>query len=406
QSPESLYWMAKVWTKKGQDEEASKTYYKIYSLYPKSELAPEALYNAARLYQINFNFEKAIEIYDVLLRKYPKSDFTEDGAWNLGWIHYRQKRYPEALATFSSFTSSSSTFNSSRATYWKGKTLERLGKTKEASAIYESLSGSVIPSYYSYLAQRKTGIAPNLNSSDPSVEADIDKVSQSKAELLIDFGIFEDAALEITKIEGMAKGSRELAYVSQLYSKANDPYNSIRVAQEIETPYAGKLSYPKGFGETVKSLSARYGVDEFVVYSIIREESRFQERAVSPAGAVGLMQLMPSTGKGTAKEIGISGYHNGMLYTPHANIELGIAYFKKVLEEFDGNIHLALASYNAGPHNVAKWMAKLGDLDLDEFVEEIPFQETRNYVRRVLRSYGAYEAIYGDHTSKEKDETS
>lgn len=406
QSPESLYWMAKIFTKKGQDEEASKTYYRIYSLYPESKLASEALYNAARLYQINLNSEKAIELYDLLLRKYPESEFTEDGAWNLGWIHYRQRKYTQALVTFSSFTSSSSTFNSSRATYWKAKTLEKQGKTKEATAVYESLSRIVIPSYYSYLAQRKTGIVPSLNSAESSIKANINKVNQLKAEILIKLGILEDAALEIKKMEEMAKESRELIYVSQLYSKVNDSYNSIRVVQEIEIPHAGKLSYPQGFGETVKRLSAKYGVDEFVVYSIIREESRFQEKAVSPAGAIGLMQLIPSTGKSTAREVGISGYQTGMLYTPRVNIELGIAYFKKVFDEFGGNVHLALASYNAGPHNVARWMVKLGHLDLDEFVEEIPFYETRNYVRRVLRSYGAYKALYGDHSPQRKSGTS
>jgi Soluble lytic murein transglycosylase and related regulatory proteins (some contain LysM/invasin domains) len=147
-------------------------------------------------------------------------------------------------------------------------------------------------------------------------------------------------------------------------------------------------------------------VDEFVVYSIIREESRFQKDAVSPAGAIGLMQLIPSTGRSTAQEVGINGYQTSMLYVPRVNIELGIFYFKKVFGEFGRNIHLALASYNAGPHNVAKWTVRFAGLDMDEFIEEIPFHETRNYVRRVLRSYGAYKAIYGNQSPKSKSGTS
>jgi soluble lytic murein transglycosylase len=135
-------------------------------------------------------------------------------------------------------------------------------------------------------------------------------------------------------------------------------------------------------------------VDEFLVYSIIREESRFQRDAVSPAGAIGLMQLIPDTGRSTAERVGISGYKTDRLYIPSINVELGVAYFKRVLEDFNGNIYLALGSYNAGPHNVAKWITKLGNLDADEFVEEVPFHETRNYIKRVLRSYGAYKAIY------------
>jgi soluble lytic murein transglycosylase len=92
--------------------------------------------------------------------------------------------------------------------------------------------------------------------------------------------------------------------------------------------------------------------------------------------------------------VGIDGYRTDMLYVPNINIQLGTAYFKKVLEEFDGNVVFALASYNGGPNNVARWVARLGSLDPDEFVEEIPYAETRNYVKKVLRSYGIYKAIY------------
>jgi soluble lytic murein transglycosylase len=386
-SPESLFWMAKISLKFGRYEEASETYYQIYLFYPQSPLAPEAIYNAARLYQINLNFDKAVELYDVLLRKYPQSEFAEDAAWNLGWIHYRRGNYREALATFSSF-------NFPQSTYWRAKILERQGNRGEAFALYQNLARTAFPSYYSYLAQRKTGFVPELNSSGASTGAGVNRVGPGKAEFLIELGIFEDAALEIRKMEERAKTPSELVYVSKLYSRVNDFYNSIRIAQGIDLPEAFRLSYPRGFREAVIGYSAKYNVDEFLVYSIIREESRFQKNAISPAGAIGLMQLIPSTGRTMANEVGISGYNTDMLNIPRVNIELGIAYFKKVLEEFNGNIYLALASYNAGPHNVVKWIARFPNLDFEEFVEEIPFHETRNYVKRVLRSYGVYKAIY------------
>ncbi len=396
-SAESLYWSAKISSKLDRDDEASQAYYQIYRLYPQSALAPEALYNGARLYQINSNFEKAIELYDLLLRKYPQSEFVEDGAWNLGWIYYRSGKYREALATFSSFTASSSTYNSSRAAYWQARTLEKQGNKAEAFAIYENLSRTAFPSYYSYLARRKTGINPSVSSSSISTGETVTKRvawRKERAEFLISLGILEDAVLEIKKIEKEAASASDSISASVLYAKVNDFYDSIRVADAVGLPQANRLSYPQGFDNIVKGFSAKYNVDEFIVYSIIREESRFQRDAVSPANAVGLMQLIPPTGRSTAAEVGISGYNTGMLYVPRVNIELGIAYFKKVLELFNGNVHLALGSYNAGPNNVAKWVVRSPGLDMDEFVEEIPFQETRNYVRRVLRSYGAYKAIY------------
>lgn len=399
-SADSLYWRAKISSKRGRDDEASETYHQIYLFYPQSTLAPEGLYNAARLYQINSDLAKAIDLFDLLLRKYPKSDFTEDGAWNLGWIYYKSAKYREALATFSAFVSSDSPFNSSRASYWKARILEKQGKKAEASAIYESLSRSTIPSYYSYLASKKSGFAQRVNSSSeiPSAESISQRSNwrKQRAEFLIGLGILEDAALEIKKMEEESTGSLESINVSVLYAKVNDFYNSIRVADGVGLPLANRLSYPQGFDNIVKGFSAKYNVDEFIVYSIIREESRFKKDAVSPADAFGLMQLIPSTGRSTAGEVGISGYNSNMLYVPRINIELGIAYFKKVLELFSGRVHLALASYNAGPNNAAKWVVRFPNLDVDEFVEEIPFQETRNYVRRVLRSYGAYKAIYGN----------
>lgn len=397
-SADSLYWMAKISSKLGRDDEASETYYQIYLFYPQSLLAPEALYNGARLFQINSNFEKAIELFNLLLRKYPQSEFVEDGAWNLGWIYYRTGKYREALATFSSFTSSDSTYNSSRATYWRARTLEKQGKKAEASAIYESLSRMASPSYYSYLAQRKIGLTPSVNPSSrvPTEGVITQKASwrKDRAEFLIGLGILEDAGLEIKRMEEESTNPLESINVSILYAKVNDFYNSIKVADGIGLPLANILSYPRGFDNIVKGFSAKYNVDEFIVYSIIREESRFKKDAVSPANAVGLMQLIPATGRSTAVEVGISGYNSDMLYVARVNIELGIAYYKKVLELFSGSVHLALASYNAGPNNAAKWVVRFPNLDMDEFVEEIPFQETRNYVRRVLRSYGAYKAIY------------
>jgi soluble lytic murein transglycosylase len=394
-SPESLYWRARVSAKLGRDDEASETYYRIYLLYPQSPLAPEALYNAARLYQINSDFERALNLYDLLIRRYPGSEFTEDGAWNLGWIYYRRGMYREALATFSASASSGSSYNSSRAAYWKAKTLEKQGNRGEAFAVYESLSRSTFPSYYSYLARKKTGFTPNLRPvSQPSTKVVASNPRRERAELLIELGIFEDAYLEIERLREESKSDEELLSVSELYAKANDFYDSIRIAEGLGLSQANTLSYPRGFSEIVKGYSVKYNVDEFLVYSIIREESRFQKYAVSPSGAIGLMQLIPDTGRSTAKEAGISGYNTDMLYVPRINIELGIAYFKKVLEEFGGNVHLAIASYNAGPYNVASWLLKLSGLDPDEFVEEIPFQETRNYVRRVLRSYGVYKALY------------
>lgn len=396
-SPESLFWRGKLKSKQGLDSQASDLYYQIHVQYPSSKLASEGLYNAARLYQINGNTDKAVKIYDVLIRTYPKSKFAEDGAWYLGWIYYRKAMYREALGTFSAFTDSSSTFNASNARYWKARTLEKQGKTAEAQAEYTALAALTTPTYHSYLAQRKTGKRPNYQNMNPE-SITLNSTANSRKEktmLLIRLGMLDEARLETEKMQEEANTQEEFVLVSLLYSKVDDYYNSIKVAQGIGLPQANTLSFPRGYKDIVKAYAGKYGVDELLVYSIMREESRFQKDVVSPADAVGLMQLIPPTARSVARQIGISGFTVEMLTIPRVNIEMGIFYFKQVLDEFNGDVELALASYNAGPHRAADWKVRFYGLEKDEFIEEVPFRETRNYIRRILRSYGAYKAIYG-----------
>ena len=400
-SPESLFWRAKIKSKQDFDTEASSLYFQIHQSFPSSALAPEGLYNAARLYQINNDDQKAIKTYDILIRTYPRNNYAEDGSWYLGWIYYRKGMYREALATFSAFTDSSSSFNASNSKYWKARTLEKQGRKDEANSQYMELANTIPPTYHTYLAQKKTGVSPvfaNINPESTVLNPQASKRKQ-KAELLIELGTPEDARLEIEKMEDVSSTQEEFVVVSLLYSKVDDYHNSIKVAQDIGLPQANSLSFPRGFKDIVGPYAKKYGVDELLVYSVIREESRFQKDVVSPADAVGLMQLIPPTARTVARQIGISGFTTEMLTIPSVNIQMGIFYLKQVMDEFNGDVELALASYNAGPHRAADWKTRFYSLEKDEFIEEIPFRETRNYIRRILRSYGAYKAIYGGTAS-------
>ncbi|MEM7009027.1 MAG: transglycosylase SLT domain-containing protein [Thermodesulfobacteriota bacterium] len=397
-SPRSLFWRGKLKTKLGLDSQASAVYTQIHNQFPNSQLAPEGLYNAARLYQINGQTQQAIRTYDILIRSYPRNKYAEDGAWNLGWIYYRKGQYREAHGTFSAFIDSESSFNASNAKYWRARTLEKQGKLNEANVQYRELAGSTTPTYHTYMAQKKSGYSPAYPNPNPETTALNPKASKrkQKAQMLISLGMPEEAQLEIVAMEEESRTKEELVVVSLLYSQVEDYYQSIKVAQGLGLPQANRLSYPKGYQEYVAPYSKKYGVDELLVYSIIREESRFQKDAVSPADARGLMQMIPPTARTVARQVGINGFSLSMLTIPRINIEMGIFYFKQVLDQFDGDVELALASYNAGPHRAADWKVRFYGLEKDEFIEEVPFRETRNYIRRILRSYGAYKAIYGN----------
>lgn len=240
-SPESLYWMSKISVKFGRDEEAAETLSQIPLFYPQSQMASQALYDAAKLYQVNLSFDKALEVYDLLLRNYPKSEFAQDAVWNLGWIHYRNKEYTEARVTFSSI-------NSPQALYWKARTLEKEGKEQEALPIYESLVRTSPRSYYSYLAEKKASSIQNPSMSIELSAAKDDFIKKNpgkdRAEYLVELGIFEDATLEIKEMEQKAKTQADLLHVSELYSKINDFYSSIKIADKLNISQAIKLSYP------------------------------------------------------------------------------------------------------------------------------------------------------------------
>lgn len=137
--------------------------------------------------------------------------------------------------------------------------------------------------------------------------------------------------------------------------------------------------------ETIENTAVKYGFDPLFINAIIRAESSFFFRARSSRGAVGLMQLMPSTARQLAGELGVSGYSDADLEKPDMNIRLGVYYFSKLLKEFNGNEILALCAYNAGIGKAQDWYRQNPILALE--ISDIPYQETREYVSRVERTY-------------------
>ncbi|HBI23328.1 MAG TPA: lytic transglycosylase, partial [Nitrospiraceae bacterium] len=133
--------------------------------------------------------------------------------------------------------------------------------------------------------------------------------------------------------------------------------------------------------------AAENGIDPLLIYALIREESRFNEEAISIAGAIGLMQIMPQT---AATIMNDTYGGRDTLFSPELNIALGTRFFAELLKRYKGNFILALAGYNAGPHIVSKWLEDREGLGVDEFIEDIPYKETREYVKRVFKSYMKY----------------
>jgi soluble lytic murein transglycosylase len=163
------------------------------------------------------------------------------------------------------------------------------------------------------------------------------------------------------------------------------------------------LRFPILFDELFDKYAKKRKIDRSWIYGLARAESAFIEDVKSPAGALGLMQVMPKTGAATAKRIGLKGFKTYKLTQAKTNIPIGTAYMKQMLDKFNGNIILATASYNAGPHRVNKWLPKQGCAEPDVWIEQIPFNETRKYVRRVLYFANIYDWRLGGKIKPIKD---
>jgi soluble lytic murein transglycosylase len=157
------------------------------------------------------------------------------------------------------------------------------------------------------------------------------------------------------------------------------------------------LLFPKPYWEDLIAYSQRNGLDPYLVASLIRQESEFNAGAVSHANAYGLMQLLPVVGKAAAKRQGLKGFNANVLLNPEVNLQLGTFNLKQVLDRFGGQPQYALAAYNAGDVPVRQWMSSGDYKDVPEFVESIPYTETREYVQAILRNREMYRALYPVH---------
>ena len=217
-------------------------------------------------------------------------------------------------------------------------------------------------------------------------------------------GFVQDAARELGLTEQYSRDQDVLLAFSTLLSEVGAYHPALRVAkvhfrEKLErsglstAPALWTVAYPTGLVPTIAAQGV-VAVDPYLAAAIIREESQYDEKALSVVGAVGLMQLMPVTANAVAQRHGFPPVGREELFDREINIRLGVRYLGQLLDQYNGNLAYAVAAYNAGPMAVNNWIAVHQGRDQDEFVELIPYQETRLYVKRVLRSYGEYRRLH------------
>jgi soluble lytic murein transglycosylase len=247
------------------------------------------------------------------------------------------------------------------------------------------------------------GLALNGDAQQPRVnrsEIEQHNAYRRATELKI-LGLDMDAAREVAALaDRYARDPDLLVSLSTMLNEVGAYHHALRLARtrfrdQLErtggllSPSLWSVAYPTGLLPTIKLQGAK-GVDPYLIAAIIREESQYDLKAVSRVGAIGLMQVMPATANSVAQRAGIPAVGREDLFDQETNIRIGVRYVEQLLEQFSGNLVYTVAAYNAGPIAVTNWLTQHQQHSPDEFVELIPYQETRQYVKRVLRSYREY----------------
>src|SRR5213594_1858366 len=292
------------------------------------------------------------------------------------------------------------------ARFWLGKLALSRGDTATAEATWTALAHEDSIGYYGLRARRAVALPP-LRLAAPPLPAPPPAVATSLARLdtLVLAGLDTAAEAEVRTVLGRAPQQDVdalLAWSDGLAVRGFGPA-AVRLGWQAALkapadPRVLRAIFPWPNRSAVQAEAAEFGVDPFLFVAIVRQESVFDAEALSPAGARGLAQLTPGTAALTARGLDVTFYPD-WITVPDLNLHLGAAHLDELLRRFGGRADAAVAAYNAGVAPVARWLAREGATDPDQFIELIPYQETRGYVRAVLRNREVYRALYGATTN-------
>jgi len=371
---------------------------------------------------------------ELMLKKFPRGSYATKGYWRIGWTNYLLENYPKAAGIFSKAASSfPNSSNRDLLLYWAGKSNEKNGKRESAHKYYQQVIKEYPYKYYGHRARtrlnKKNG--NRLKVIDPSLQRNIKKTSLDIAEKprlnnrdqfhyekvneLMTLGLHESALEEIRMIARHVSVNtpNKILWIGNLYVQAGGYYRTLglmegflkelpkKSAKDLPPAY-WKLLFPLAYKEVVEKSSSNYKVDPFFIEGLIRQESAFNADSLSRAGAIGLMQLMPATGKQEYKKKYKGKFQVDKLFQPKTNITLGSQHLAYLFNKTDNNPILILSGYNAGLSRAIKWRNTIKTSDPDVFIEMVPFRETRGYIKKVLRNYFNYIMLYSNGENQDK----
>jgi soluble lytic murein transglycosylase len=406
-----LYELARQARRIGDPAGATGALERLVAEHPDATVIPEAWLALGRARLDLGQGEPARDAFQTLVRAHPDTTAAASAQWELGWSLYRAHRYRDAALAFRQLSARGPGFRLA-GLYWAARALDAVPEKTAAAALYRELASRAPHTYYGVLALRRLKgpapapvAAPIRLPADPIALLEPDRHFQ-KSRALWRLGFEGHALLELETLGRDAVVESERAYgLGVAFAQIGEAGRSLRYlrrafggAAEAGTPglteQFWKLFYPFGYADVVRDAARRTGLDPFFVAAVIREESSYDARARSWVGAIGLMQLMPDTARVVAGTTGVRLAEPAGLWEPPVNILLGTHYLAQLRQKFQEPL-LAVASYNAGPHRVQRWREQYRTPDLEEFVDQIPFDETRAFVKRVYASWHHYRRLYG-----------
>jgi soluble lytic murein transglycosylase len=390
--------------------------------YPQNAWLEESLLSLGNMYLLRRDYENAIKAYREMNERFPSGKHASYGHWKVAWLTLRQGRSAEARQLFEEHVRRyPQSAEVPPAIYWRARLAEEENEGGRARTWYARLAQRFRNYYYADLARerlralRAEGITddavldavskpapPHFVDSAPPAE----DVRLQKSRLLRNGALFEFAVRELEAASSNGAADWATGEMLRVYEEAARYDRALQLMKRTVPSYFTldvpalprtywEALFPRPFWDELRRDAAANGLDPYLVASLIRQESEFNPLAISHANAWGLMQLLPNVGKELARDVKLRGFATDQLLRPEVNLRLGTRHFKAMLDKYDGRVEYALAAYNAGADRVDDWRASGNYRDMAEFVESIPFTETREYVQAIVRNASMYRRLYG-----------
>jgi soluble lytic murein transglycosylase len=364
----------------------------------KGTLADDALLGVALINKHNGRFADAAHILQRLIKEFPPTELTTRANWELAWAQYQSGNFSAAEESMQRLFKA--ILYRERALYWHARIQEKQKKTVDAERSYKQLLQEYPFGFYAAWHRSLTSTAPGWPAVPPGLTEPPLPEGCQRVQALAALGMLEEARTELADFKVRLSDKETAPGLARLQHLAGDLHGSIVTFHQNRPAAIDRtnlpfwvIGYPRPYAELFSRYSGANGLSNALVLSLAKAESSFRVDIKSHAGAIGLMQLMPATARMTAGYKG-KNYNPLWLVEPEYNIRLGTRHLRELLDQYHQDTAYTLAAYNAGAGAVNRWRKSFGDLPRDEFIENIPYQETRDYVKKIIGNMAVYRSLY------------